>query len=263
MTTDLDGPLQEFYLRTQHIRRILVTVESAAANPGALSTNRPQVDLSGLDAESGNTVNAMAIVFLASSFEEFVREEFLQCAAVVASRYRHFPEDMRHSVRSAYWLSCLDSLRRFGNVASGKRHKRLDTVAIGKVKVLVDSVRGFVVEDDAWAMDPRVAIQHMNNFRPAVVDEIAKRFGISSLVEEAADSSELKALFGVGKRQDSAAMLRSRLNDFYERRNEIVHSLNSAAGYAVDIVFTQIELMEKFSESIKAVLTRHVARWSS
>jgi hypothetical protein len=82
---DLQGPLTEFLERTAELRRIVASIESLAKDPTKLGTARAGVDLRKVGATSGNTVNAMALVFLASSFEEFVREEIKQCAAELSS----------------------------------------------------------------------------------------------------------------------------------------------------------------------------------
>ena len=262
MAADFDGPLQDFYERTQHIRRIIVAIESASRNTAALTTVRTNVDLAGLGLHTGNTVNSMSLVFLASSFEEFVREELSQCATELAIYYKKFPEDVRHSVRSSYWAACLDTFRFNGAILTRNKPKVPDSSAISKLKGLLESARGFVVDDDAASIDSHVMVHHMHNFRPGVLDELAGRLGIKSLVDEAAESAKLKSYFGVSKRHEAAKLLRSKLAEFYDKRNGIVHSLNSTSGYAVDVVIDYIELFEGFADSIKGVLVKTTAKWT-
>jgi hypothetical protein len=261
MSLDLDGPLDDFHRRTSEIRAIIVAVESASRDKAALTTARPNIDLSLIGAQTGNTVNAMSLVFLASSFEEFIREEIAQGANYMSSRYLHLDEKIRNSVRNSYWSACLDRLRMSSSILTKTKPKSLNVTTLGKVGVLLDSARSFVVSDDASTIDPSVFYQHSRNFRPHVVDEIAFRVGIENVIDNAADGGKIKAYFGVTKKSDSSKKLRNKLNEFYEIRNNIVHSLSGSAGYGVDAVLDYIELFEATADSVKGVLVKATATW--
>lgn len=84
---------------------------------------------------------------------------------------------------------------------------------------------------------------------------------MQSLIDSASESSRLKAYFGTSTKAETSKRLRVKLNEFYDRRNEIVHSLSAAAGYAVDAVLDYFEFFELFADSIKASLGRVVATW--
>jgi hypothetical protein len=262
MATDLEGPLTDFFERTTQIRRIIVAIESAGKSAGALTTVRGGIDLKGLGLETGNTVNAMSMVFLASSFEEFVREELSLCAEQVATYYPKFADDVRHGVRNAYWAACLDTFRFTSSILTKQKPRTPDVATIAKLKSLLDSARGFVVGDDAALLDKKVLIHHMHNFRPSVVDELAGRLGIKSLISDSCDSNKLRAKFGLTRKHEVEKTVRAKLNEFYERRNSIVHSLSSASGYAVDVVIDYIELFEAVADSMKTVLVKTTAKWA-
>jgi hypothetical protein len=70
---DLEFALAEFKERTKQIREIMAVVESAGRTPAALSTHRAGIDLSQVSVSTSNTANSMALIFLASAFEECER----------------------------------------------------------------------------------------------------------------------------------------------------------------------------------------------
>lgn len=260
-TIDLDGPLEEFRKRTNQIRAIAATIESAVKNKGLLTTNRQDVDLSTIGAETSNTTNAMSLVFLASSFEEFIREEIRQCGIYVSEKYTDLEDGHRNAVRGLYWTVCLERFRRNNTVLTKNKPKVPDTAAITQVRALLDTARGFVIDNDPMHIDQSLFYQHSNNFRPHVVDEIAQRVGIANLIDTAADSSKLRNYFGETKKMEVSKKLKAKLNDFYEKRNLVVHSLTGNTGYGVEVVWDYIDLFEFTAESIKNVLTKTLEKW--
>jgi RiboL-PSP-HEPN len=110
-------------------------------------------------------------------------------------------------------------------------------------------------------MDGSVFTHHSRNFKPDIVEEIAKRLGISQLITRAAENPKVKTYFGVATKTAAAERLRAKLNDFYDRRNETVHSLSSTTGFAVNVILDYLELFEVTAESIRNVLTHELATW--
>lgn len=261
MPADLQGPLDEFYERMENIRLIVSAVESAGRPGHGLATTRSGVDFSSIGPITSNTVNAMAIVFLASSFEEFVREEISQCADQMADRYTYLPEDAKHLVRSSYWIALLEKFRFRQNILTKSKPRTPDITVLGDIRTLLDSARGFVVDNDSSFINRMVVSSHSNNFRPHVVDEIAARLGVKNLVALASDSAAIKSYFGVTRKSESATLLKLKLDEFYQRRNEIVRSISSATGYAVDVVVDYLDLFVLLAEAIKNALAREIAGW--
>jgi adenylate kinase family enzyme len=258
---DFEGPLSDFYERVKHIRRIVVVVELVAKAPTLLVTSRPGIDIPGTGPASKNTANAMSMVFLASGFEEFVREEIGQCADLLSLKYPSFSDEERHAIRGAYWSTWVERLRYAKTILTKKNPKTPDMLAIAKVRKNLDSAKAFAVDDNAALLDRSVFTASSNNFRPHVVDTMACRVGIKNLINDAADSAKLRARFGVTSKKDAAEKLRARLDEFYDRRNEIVHSLNSTTGYAVDVIIEYTELFEEVAESMKNVLKKNTSTW--
>ncbi len=258
---DLQGPLTEFLERTSELRRIVAAIEALSKDTSKLQTTRPGIDLKKVGSTSGNTVNAMALVFLASSFEEFVREEIKQCTSELSVRYHALSADKKQAVRNVYWATSLSRLNFIKSILTREKPQVLDTLAITKLRSLIECTKGFVLDEDSAHLDASTMVHHSNNFKAHVVDELSRRIGIESLIDSAGESSKLKAYFGTSTKADTSKRLRAKLNEFYDRRNQIVHSLSAAAGYGVDAILDYLEFFELFADSIKAALGKAVATW--
>ncbi|MCR5881541.1 hypothetical protein LRS03_01115 [Rhizobacter sp. J219] len=258
---DLQGPLTDFLARTAELRRIVAAIESLGKDSSKLQTTRGGVDLSLVGSTSANTVNAMSLVFLASSFEEFVREELKQCASELSTKYQGLPAETRQAVRSVYWATSLTRLGFVRSILTKDKPQVIDPLALAKLRALIDGTKGFVLDDDPSLIDASTVVHHSNNFKAHVVDDLSRRIGMQSLVDSASESAKLKAYFGTSTKADTSKRVRAKLNEFYDRRNEIVHSLSSAAGYGVDAVFDYFVFFETLADSIRASLSKTVASW--
>ncbi len=257
-TADLEFALVEFKERTKRIREIMALVEAAGRNRTALTTNRAGIDLSQIDASTGNTANSMAVILLASAFEEFVREEAIQCGNLLVDKYSALPAANKHAIRDSYWSVSRERLKFEKTILVGNSP---DPTLLAKVGSALGALQGFVVEDDASRLDSQTFGHHSNNFRPAIVAEIFKRFALKDLTVELGENTKLKNYFGVTTKAQCSAKLVSKWNEFYDRRNETVHSLGGATGFAVDAVISYIELMELNAEALKGVLQKMLASW--
>jgi hypothetical protein len=200
----------------------------------------------------------MALIFLASSFEEFIREEAIQCANYLIDTYSRMPDAVRHSIRNSYWFVSRERLRYMKSILVKNVP---DPTLLGEVRSALDALHGFVANDDASKLASATFGYHTNNFRPDVVAEIFNRLNIKKLVGQLGESIKLKNHFGVTKKDDCVSRLSAKWNEFYERRNETVHSLGGSSGYAVEVVFGYIELFELTAEALKGVLEKALATW--
>lgn len=258
---DLQGPYDEFVERLGDIRRIVCAIESCYRNPGLLTSVRPNADLATMGPTTSINTNSMALVFLASSYEEFVREEISECARLLCSKYQSLPDSVRHHVRSSYWSTTLQRLGYARSILTKSNPKAPDLSVLTKIRPILDSAQLFVVGDDATRLDVVTAVHHSNNFRPKVVDEIASRIGIPNLIGRTAEGARVKTYFGVATAAAAVSMLRPKLDEFYDRRNEIVHSLSSTSGYGVDYVLDWISLFDIVADSMRDALSRAIASW--
>ena len=256
---DLEFALVEFKERTKQIREIMAIVESVGRTPLGLTTHRAGIDLSHVGVRTSNTANSMALIFLASAFEEFVREEAIQCANQLMDKYSAMPVANRNMIRDSYWAVARERLKFTKSILVGKSP---DPTLLAKVGSALGSLQGFVVEDDPSKLDSQAFGHHANNFRPAIVAEIFKRFAVKDLTGQLGENARLKHHFGVATKNECTTKLIAKWNDFYDRRNETVHSLGGASGFAVDAVIAYIEFMELNAEALKGVLARTLNSWA-
>ncbi|WP_262030271.1 HEPN domain-containing protein [Microvirga sp. Mcv34] len=258
---DLESPFLDFQKRIKHLRAIMVAIEVSAKTPLPSTPHRADVDLSIIGLTTSNTTNSMCIVFLASSFEEFFREEITQCGNYIASKYSSISEDIRIALRGSYWQICIERLRLSQNIITKNKPRSIDLKVVTEARSILESATGFPIGNDATTINGAYFPHHSRNFRPHVVEEIAARIGLSNLLQRVSDSNRLRAHFGVTKKAEVEPKLRAKLESFYITRNDIVHSLNSSTGYGVDYVFDYMEFLEIFAESVKNTLHRHVSSW--
>lgn len=256
-TFDLDGPLSDFKERTKQIREIVVSIESISKNPRQVSTSRSTVDLKTIDAQTANTANSMALIFLASSFEEFVRETTIQCAGAVSEKYQLISESQKHLIREAYWKASRDQLK----YASILSNKSPDPKLIAKVRAALDSQQGFVINNDASKLTASVFSHHTNNFKPTVVVDIMSRLGITKLLETMSDNKKLKNYFGSPTKANCASQTKAKWIEFYDRRNETVHSLSSTTGFSIEVIFGYIDFLELVAEAMNTALLKKIGEW--
>lgn len=256
--TDLEFALAEFKERTKQIREIMAVVESAGRNPTALATHRADIDLSQISVSTGNTVNSMALIFLASAFEEFVREEAIQCGNLLKDKYAGMIASDRHAIRDSYWLVARERLKFAKSILVNKSP---DPVLLANVGSALGALQSFVVTDDPSKLDSKTFGHHSNNFRPGIVAEIFKRFAVKDLMRQLGESTKLKDHFGVTTKFQCSKKLVAKWDEFYDRRNETVHSLGGTKGFGVNAVISYIEFLELNAEALKGVLTKTLASW--
>lgn len=261
MAPDLQGPYDDFLERLSDIRRIACAIESCYRNPGLLTSPRSNADLAAVGPTTSNNTNSMALVFLAASYEEFVREEISECARLLCGRYPLLPDSVRHTIRNSYWSTTLQRLGYARSILTKSNSKTLDLTVLTKIRPILDAAQLFVVGDDASRIEAATTVHHSNNFRPRVVDEIASRIGVPNLISRTAEGAKVKTHFGVATAAAAATMLRPKLDEFYDRRNEIVHSLSSTTGYGVDYVLDWISLFDVVADSMKDALSKAIAAW--
>lgn len=258
---DLQGPYDEFVERLGDIRKIVGTVESCYRQPGVLATTRPDIDLNAVGPTTSNSANSMSLVFLASSYEEFVREEISECARLLSSKYDSMSDRVRHTVRSSYWKTTLQRLNYTKGILTKTEPKTPDVATLARIRPIIEVAQLFVINDDPTRIDPATTVHHSNNFRPRVVDEIAARIGIEKLTRKVANGARVRAYFGVTSASASASKLAPKLDEFYDRRNEIVHSLSSTSGYGVDYVLDWLSFFDIVAESTKIALGQTISNW--
>jgi len=243
------------------MRQALAAVEALATGQ-QMHSARPHADLDQIGLPTSNTANSMALIFLASIFEEFYRQEITQCAEYLVERYAGVTHQIKLSARQSYWTAFIEKARFMKSVTTVvKKERQLDVGAVIHARSVIESVRAFALLDDVSTLNSAVFAEHSRNFKPTVVNEIGSRLGMRDVVGQAAEFAAVRKYFSVTSKVESAERLNLKLEEFYGIRNSIVHSLNANRGYGVDTVFEYIELFECYSDGLRAAISRHVAAW--
>lgn len=258
-TADLEFALVQFKERTKQIRQIMAIVESAGRSSTTITTHRVGIDLSRISLSTGNTANSMALILLASAFEEFVREEAIQCGNQLMDKYSTLPPNDKFAIRDAYWSVSRERLK---NMKSILVSNSPDPNLLAGVGSALGALQGFVVEDNASKLDSQTFGHHSVNFRPATVVDIFKRFAVKTLTVQLGENVKLKNYFGVTTKHECSAKLTAKWNEFYDRRNQTVHSLGGASGLAVDAILDYIEFFELIADALKSILAKTLISWS-
>lgn len=255
---DLDGPLEDFFERAVQIRTVISLVDSSAKSSAFLSPEGLVTARSlGLSARTPISSNSMAWVFLASSFEEYYREMIAQSAIEVFTLFSSLPDSFRINARSSYWEVCIQKLRFSRKITAKGAPVRIDNESLGRARSVIDSASRFVIGNESQGVDEKLFSFHSNNFKPHVLDEIGRRIGVTRMIRACSDTRHVRSLF-IGSLNEIEAQFRAALDEFYDTRNEIVHSLSSVAGQGIDTLISKIDMFEKLSLAVQTVLKRHL-----
>jgi hypothetical protein len=203
----------------------------------------------------------MSLIFIASAWEEFIRDVLGQCVPYLGERYVSRPEHEMHKLRNRYWEASLDKLQFSKSILGKGNPKAPDASTLAVIKQIVRSVQGFVVDGDPRCIEPLVIANHPNNFRYDAVQQLARRFGIDDLLGKAAASASICQYFGQESQKDSVRHFKKQLDDFYVERNDTVHSLGNKYGVATDVIFRYTKFFELAAEVVCDVLKMEMGRW--
>ena len=90
--------------------------------------------------------------------------------------------------------------------------------------------------------------------RAGEINGLFKVSGLSSACAEVCKHTELKVFFGTDDDGKAHGELLAALEKFFERRNEIAHSLNSASSPAPEEMLRDVKMFEAFAKDLCSTL---------
>lgn len=171
---------------------------------------------------------AAAIVLLAAHFEEYVRQQIEEYATGVMDYHDYLPDNLREKIVDSYWRAGTNGLSRIR--PSGFPGW------INKADLLLRSLTEYPVEANVAAFHKKLIVEHENNMRFDTMAEVCARVGIKGLSDLIYRSKPVRDILGSPKKDQFAAALRRDVNEFYEIRNGIVHSIAQNAGIGRTVV---------------------------
>jgi hypothetical protein len=219
MATEFELILEDFEAELSAIEAMIATLSTTG---GSASPARARI--AGANA---------ATLLLAATFEEFVRQEVkatFVARAAAASGMNDFPAKIARVV----WRRSLERLSKEPLEDLERDPSGLDD----KLKAAV----GFCIQKDLKADVSDAVAYNENNMRPAELNRLFNQLGLKDACSKAAEYAPLAKFLGCDSLGKANLVLRSRLEDFFVRRNTIAHAiqLNSSSGapaLAADIEF--------------------------
>ena len=194
-----------------------------------------------------------AILLLAAAFEEFVREMARTYAKAVVDATHSF-EKLPQRMANTAWRRTMETLA----------HIRIDTntKGVSAETAISDAQKQFTAvyrfcKGDLSQDIYNTLIHNENNMRPG---EINALFNVSDLADvclKIAGRRPLLDNFGEEMETRAHGQLLKTLNEFFERRNQIAHSLNAAQSSGPTQVLKDIDMFNAFGKSLCETLEAH------
>jgi hypothetical protein len=90
--------------------------------------------------------------------------------------------------------------------------------------------------------------------RPSEINGLFKVGGLSNVCAEACKQTELKSFFETKDNGKAHGEFLSAVERFFERRNEIAHSLNSVSSISPEEILREVEMFGAFPKDLCTVL---------
>jgi RiboL-PSP-HEPN len=188
-----------------------------------------------------------ATLLVAATFEEFVREmarEFAKAVVIGAPSFDKLPGNLA----STAWKRTMDGLARVKFDAQGKGGDVFG-IAQAKFSVIYDFCKGDLSKDIY-----RELIHNENNMHPTQINSLFKVSGLKDVCERCSHNQSLLDTFGETEAGKAHGKFLAGLNDFFERRNEIAHSLNVGQSNSPEQIQTDIDMLVNFGKALCAIL---------
>jgi RiboL-PSP-HEPN len=232
MSSEVEAIAEEFRREIDAVRRLLIRAETAE-------------DGAPIDATLRIAASNASLLLLAASFEEFIRElvmEFCSSLFRTATRFTDIPGSVAATVwdRSLYLLRGLGYGKPdFDRSAAALSIQILDEFCLNQgLTVDVTSLVGY----------------NQNNMRAKEINDIFRRVGIKDICGLVGRRTSIINFFGAASPDISHARFVSHLDEFYENRNEVAHSIGSIRGTGAVQVSRHLEFFECTSSAFAAVI---------
>ncbi|MBP1862154.1 HEPN domain-containing protein [Rhizobium herbae] len=228
MTTVFEVIAEEFIDDMEAIRSLVVTF----SDPKQLSKAR---------IAAANS----ATLLVAATFEEFVREMAREFARAVVAGTESF-DKLPANLASTAWKRTMDGLAKvkFDN-AKKAGSENIFGAAQARFTMIYEFCKGDLSKDIY-----RELIHNENNMRPREINGLFKVSGLKDVCSMASDKQPMLDAFGVTDAGKAHGRFVESLENFFERRNEIAHSLNAKQSSSPEQITTDIEMLESFGRAL-------------
>jgi len=188
-----------------------------------------------------------ATLLLAATFEEFVREMAREYARAVVNGTGSFAQLPRKLAGTA-WKRTMDGL---GKIKFDEHASGVDLVnaANAKFSTIYEFCRGDLTKEIYMEL-----IHNDSNMRPTQLNELFNVSGLSDVCRRCSGEQVLLDHFGETEPNVTHGKLITALQDFFERRNGVAHSIAAMRSSGASQILTEIDLLERFARALSAIL---------
>jgi RiboL-PSP-HEPN len=239
MTSAFTVLFEEF---DEELAAIKILVD-ASADP---KLGRPKARVAGANA---------ATLLLAATFEEYVRELARAFArAVVESCSSH--EKLPPRLASVAWRRTMEALARvrLHPTEEGFSRDNVFSEALARFTVTYEFCRGDLSQDIYQDL-----IHNENNMRPQEINSLFNISGLRDVCLLASGDVAFMSLLGEVEPGKAHGQLLERLEEYFERRNQVAHAINATRSSGPEQISTDIELLRSFGHALCAVLEQQAS----
>ncbi|UPJ72795.1 HEPN domain-containing protein [Bradyrhizobium sp. 187] len=187
-----------------------------------------------------------ATLLLAATFEEYVREMALTCAKLVIQSATRF-EDLPRNIAPTAWRRTLATLTRI-DVSAGNPNGSSDAelaLALTRFNAVHQFCNGDLSQDIYADL-----IHNENNMRPNEINALFKLSNVTDICSKISDKAPLIDNFGESEQGKTHGKLLKYLNEFFERRNEIAHSLRLVRSSGPAQILHDVDVFDAIGRSL-------------
>jgi RiboL-PSP-HEPN len=236
----------EFDRQTTILDVLIETIDTSARQDGINKYEIGGAELPIMPAGAQNTMAAAAIVLLAAHFEEFVRQQIEEYAKAVIVEYAHLGDEFREKFVDIYWRTGSIRLNRI-------RPKGFPTWS-SSAEPILRSLIEYPVSGNISAFKPGLISEHDNNMRWDTICELGGRVGVKALADLLQKARLLRSLIDNPRKDQFGPQLQRKINEFYELRNGIIHSISQNAGVGASVFKGWSEFFRVFTTAFSSAL---------
>lgn len=187
-----------------------------------------------------------ATLLLAATFEEFVREMAREYAVQIVTKATNV-SDLPDALLETAWRRTFDKFARTKSIGKNKREAL--EISAKQARPTIDALCAFIEGDISQNIFDNL-IHNENNMRAGEINGLFKVSGLSNVCAETCKQMEIKNFFETDDSGKAHGDLLAAFDDFFERRNTIAHSLNSANSSGPTAILRDVKMFGAFSRDL-------------
>lgn len=192
-----------------------------------------------------------AMLLLAATYEEFIRQmaqEYARAVVGAAADARDVPV----SIVETAWKRTLERAGLIKSGPSNDVHGFENNAR--QIRQQLEAVFKFIDGDRTQDIFVNL-IHNPNQMRPRQMNSLFKVSGLNDACRKICDCDDLKNYFdGENDAEVIHGHLLKRLEDFFNTRNEIAHSLNPGMSVSADVIKREITLFSAIGRGLQTIL---------